>query len=154
MRLTLHTDYALRVMIYLAGNQGQLSSIGQIARAYAISHNPLMKIVHRLVKGGLVESVRGRNGGIRLAHPASEISVGTIVRHMEDGFEMANCAECSIASGCGLRGLLGQAVAAFLAVLDAASLADLNHDPDLLPGLWRLGNSERSDSGAELPARG
>lgn len=137
MRLTLHTDYALRVMIYLTEHRERLCSIGEVSRAYAISHNPLMKIVHTLVKGGFVASVRGRNGGIRLARPASEIKVGSIVRHMEDGFEMAECSGCVIAPGCGLTGLLGQAVAAFIAVLDAASLADLHHRPTLLSSLWQ-----------------
>lgn len=135
MRLTLHTDYALRVMIYLAENRGRLCSIGEVSRAYGVSHNPLMKIVHTLVKGGFIASVRGRNGGIRLARPASEITVGSIVRHMEDGFEMADCSGCVVAPVCGLTGLLGQAVAAFLAVLDAVSLADLHHRPALLSSL-------------------
>lgn len=136
MRLTLHTDYALRVMLYLTENDERLCSIGEISRAYGISHNHLMKVVHGLGKGGFVSSVRGRAGGIQLARPADEITVGSVVRHMEDGFEVVDCSTCVIASGCGLRGLLGRATAAFLAVLDDCRLTDLAHGPHLLSTLW------------------
>lgn len=153
MRLTLYTDYAVRVMIYLAENNGRLCSIGEIARAYQISHNPLMKVVHALVTGGFAASVRGRNGGIRLGQPAHEITIGSIVRYMEEGFEMADCAACGIAPGCGLRGLLGRAVSAFLAVLDAASLADLEHQRDLLSGIWRSSVPEHSHRSTKLPVQ-
>ncbi|GHA33298.1 HTH-type transcriptional regulator NsrR [Devosia pacifica] len=128
MRLTLQTDYALRVAIYLAEHPDRLCSISEIARAYGISHNHLMKVAHGLGKAGFVASVRGRNGGLRLARPASEITVGAIVREMEDGFTLVDCASCIISPLCGLRGLLGQATSAFLAVLDACSLADLHND--------------------------
>ncbi|WP_127145386.1 RrF2 family transcriptional regulator [Pelagibacterium montanilacus] len=137
MRLTLHTDYALRVMIYLAGHHDRLCSVSEISGFYKISHNHLTKVAHKLVRAGFVTSVRGRTGGLRLARPAEAIIVGAIVREMEDGFELVDCSGCKIAFGCGLRGLLGRATAAFLAVLDECSLATLAHDPtlfgDILP---------------------
>lgn len=146
MRLTLHTDYALRVMIYLAEHHERLCSIGEISRAYAISHNPMMKIVHSLGKGGFLVSVRGRNGGIKLARSADNITMGAIVRFMEGPFEMADCGSCIIAPGCGFKGVLGRAVGAFLDVLDATSLTDLAHGPVPLAQLWQPGLSEGGDA--------
>ncbi|MBW6547234.1 Rrf2 family transcriptional regulator, partial [Salmonella enterica subsp. enterica serovar Weltevreden] len=84
MKLSRYTDYALRVLIYLAGRDQGLASIRQIAQAYAISHNHLMKIVQDLGHAGFVETVRGRGGGLRLARPASAIVIGDVVRHTED----------------------------------------------------------------------
>ena len=131
MRLTLHTDYALRVMIFLTQHPDRLCSISEMARAYGISQNHLMKVAHALVKAEFVASVRGRNGGLRLARPAQQISVGAVVRQMEDGFDLVDCSVCVVAHGCGLRGLLGKATGAFLAVLDSCTLADLDHGPGL-----------------------
>jgi Rrf2 family nitric oxide-sensitive transcriptional repressor len=84
-----------------------------------------MKVVHDLGKAGYVSSVRGRMGGIRLARPAEEIRVGTVVRHTEEGFDLVDCGSCVIAPACGLTGVLKEALAAFLAVLDNYTLADL-----------------------------
>ncbi|QUM74422.1 Rrf2 family transcriptional regulator [Sphingopyxis granuli] len=125
MRLTRYTDYAMRVLLYLARQPGQLSSIAAIARAYGVSQNHLMKVVSDLANAGYLQSVRGRNGGIRLARPASEINVGALVRHMEDGFDLVDCGSCVIAPACGFTGVLDEALEAFLAVLDRYSLADV-----------------------------
>lgn len=125
MRLTRYTDYAFRVLLHLGAHQDRLCSIPEIARAYGISQNHLMKVVHDLGKAGYVASVRGRMGGIRLALPAEEIRIGTIVRHTEEGFDLADCGNCAIAPACGLTGVLREALAAFMAVLDAYTLADL-----------------------------
>ncbi len=133
MRLTRYTDYAMRVLLYCAGQfarsgaEGgdQLASIAQIARAYGISQNHLMKVVNDLVNAGYLESVRGRNGGIRLARPADQINVGALVRHTEDGFDLLECGSCIIAPACGLTGVMAEALAAFMAVLDGYSLADV-----------------------------
>ena len=149
MRLTLHTDYALRVMIFLTQHSDRLCSISEIARAYGISQNHLMKVAHALVKAEFVASVRGRNGGLRLARPADEISVGDIVRQTEDGFDLVDCGVCVVARGCGLRGLLGKATGAFLAVLDSCSLADLEHGP----GLFDLIVSGQHDHNADAAAQ-
>jgi Rrf2 family nitric oxide-sensitive transcriptional repressor len=125
MRLTVHTDYALRVLLFLGVRPDKLSSIAEIARAYRISQNHLMKVVHGLRKAGYLESVRGRFGGIRLARPADEINIGAVVRATEDDFRLVECTSCLIAPGCDLIGALDQALHAFMAVLDGYTLADL-----------------------------
>lgn len=125
MRLTRYSDYAMRVLLYLGRRPNELSSIADIARAYGISQNHLMKVVSDLVSAGYLESVRGRNGGIRLARPASKINVGALLRHTEDDFDLVGCGSCIIAPACGLTSMLEEAVEAFLAVLDGYSLADV-----------------------------
>jgi len=125
MRLTRYTDYAIRVLLYLGARPGKLSSIAEISRAYGISQNHLMKVAHELGKAGYVEGVRGRSGGIRLARPPDGINVGAVVRLTEDGFELVECSSCLIAPACGLTGALDEALAAFMAILDGYTLADL-----------------------------
>ncbi|NDW07683.1 Rrf2 family transcriptional regulator [Jiella pacifica] len=125
MRLTRYTDYALRVLIYLSARPGRLCSIAEIAEAYGISHNHLTKVVHELGKAGYLTTLRGRAGGIRLAKPSDEIRIGEIVRATEDGFDLADCRNCVIAPACGMTSVLGEAVAAFLSVLDNYTFADL-----------------------------
>lgn len=125
MKLTRYTDYALRVLMHLAARPERLSSIGEIARAYRISQNHLMKVVHDLGKAGYVAAVRGRSGGIRLGRPAAEINVGEVVRHTEEGFDLVDCGSCVIAPACGLTGVLAEALKSFMTVLDRYTLADL-----------------------------
>jgi Rrf2 family nitric oxide-sensitive transcriptional repressor len=125
MKLTRYTDYALRVLLYLAARPDKICSISEISRAYGISQNHLMKVVHDLGKAGYVASSRGRFGGIRLAHAPAEIGIGAVIRHTEDGFDLVDCGTCIIAPACGLTGALNEAVRAFLAVLDRYTLDDL-----------------------------
>jgi Rrf2 family nitric oxide-sensitive transcriptional repressor len=125
VKLTRYTDYALRVLMHLAARPERLSSIGEIARTYRISQNHLMKVVHDLRKSGYVEAVRGRSGGIRLARPPFQINIGDVVRHTEDGFDLVDCGSCIIAPACGLTGVLGEALGAFMRVLDGYTLGDL-----------------------------
>lgn len=125
MRLTRYTDYAMRVLLYLGAQPDRVCSIGEIARAYGISQNHLMKVAHDLGKAGYVEGVRGRSGGIRLAGPADRINVGAVIRQTEEGFALADCGSCVIAPACGLVGVLDEALAAFMAVLDRYTLDDL-----------------------------
>lgn len=125
MRLTRYTDYAMRVLLYLGRDPGRLHGIADMARAYGISQNHLMKVVSDLVNAGYLDSVRGRNGGVRLARPPAEINVGALVRHTEDGFDLLDCGSCLIAPACGLTSVLDEALGAFLAVLDGYSLADV-----------------------------
>ncbi len=128
MKLTRYTDDALRVLMHLAARPERLSSIGEIARSYGISQNHLMKVVHDLRKAGYVAAVRGRTGGIRLAKPPSEINIGEVVRHTEEGFDLVDCGSCIIAPACGLTGVLGEALRAFMHTLDRHTLADLVAD--------------------------
>ena len=129
MRLTRYTDYAMRVLLFLGARPGQTCSISEMARAYAISQNHLMKVVQELGKAGYVAGVRGRNGGIRLARPADAIVTGTVIRHFErrtgDGFTLLDCGVCPIAPACGLTLAIDEALTAFFRVLDGYTLADL-----------------------------
>lgn len=139
MRLTRYTDYAMRVLLYLASKpDDRLSSIGEIARGYGISQNHLMKVVNDLVRAGYIESVRGRFGGIRLARDAGTINVGQVVRHTEDGFDLVDCDGCVIAPACGLTGVLHEVTSAFMAVLDSYSLADVQAGRNNLLGLFAV----------------
>lgn len=136
MRLTRYSDYAIRVLLYLGSQPGdRLCSIGDIARSYGISQNHLMKVVNDLVNAGYLESVRGRFGGIRLARAPGAINIGEVVRHTEDGFDLVDCANCIIAPACGLTGVLHEALAAFMQVLDRYTLADLQTNR---AGLWEI----------------
>ena len=128
MRLKSYTAYALRVLMHLAAKPDRLSSIAEIARTYRISHNHLMKVVHDLRKEGFLDAVRGRSGGVRLARPAAEITVGDVVRHTEAGFDLVDCGSCVIAPACALTAALHEARSAFMTVLDGYSLADLVED--------------------------
>lgn len=139
MRLTRYTDYALRVLTYLAAQPDRVCSIAEIARAYGISQNHLMKVAHDLGKAGYVEGVRGRTGGIRLAKPAEKITVGDVVRHTEDSLDLVECGGCLIAPACELTGALDEALAAFMAVLDRRTLADLLKRRTKLLRLLRVG---------------
>jgi Rrf2 family nitric oxide-sensitive transcriptional repressor len=123
MRLTRYTDYALRVLIYLAQHPDRLCAIPEIAGAYAVSQNHLTKVAYDLGKAGFVESERGRFGGVRLARPAAEISVGAVVRAMEGEECLADCDSCVIAAHCSLSVALDDAHEAFLSSLDKVSIA-------------------------------
>lgn len=125
MRLTRYTDYAMRVLLYLGRQPERHCPIAEIARAYGISQNHLMKVVNDLVNADYLESIRGRNGGVRLARPPAQINIGALIRHTEDDFDLVDCASCLIAPACGLNGVLGEALSAFLAVLDGYTLADV-----------------------------
>jgi Rrf2 family nitric oxide-sensitive transcriptional repressor len=143
VRLTRYTDYALRVLMHLAARPDRLSSIAEIARSYGISQNHLMKVVHDLRKAGYVQAVRGRSGGIRLARPPEQINIGEVVRHTEDGFDLVDCGSCVIAPACGLTGVLGQALTAFMRTLDAYSLGDIvGNRAEALRGLAMVRKSE------------
>lgn len=138
MRLTRYTDYAMRVLLHLAARDDGLASIGEIARLYDISQNHLMKVVQDLGKAGFVRTVRGRGGGIALALPADRIVVGHVVRHTEDGFQLVDCDNCVIAPACSLPRVLNEATAAFIAVLDKYTLADLMDRRHQMRGLFGI----------------
>lgn len=132
MRLTQWTDYTLRVLMYCAACQArdQPVTITEIADGHSISRSHLTKIVHQLGAQGLLDTTRGRGGGMRLSRPANQINVGAVVRQTETDFTMVECFEpgsnhCGLSAHCHLKGVLHQATDAYLAVLDAVSLADL-----------------------------
>ncbi len=127
MRLTTYTDYALRTLMYLAVNRNRLVTIQDIADLHSISKNHLTKVVHHLGQIGLVTTVRGRNGGLKLGTEPGDINIGNVVRQTESDFHMAECFHsgnnrCVFASVCVLEDTLGAATAAYLSVLDGVTL--------------------------------
>lgn len=144
MRLTIFTDYTLRVLIYLGARQpdGRLATIGDIATAYGISENHLMKIVSHLAKQGYVDTIRGNGGGMRLARAPEEINIGEVVRGAEEDLAVVECFQrgdcgCPIAPACELRGVLGRALGAFFEVLDGQTLAQLLAPQERLTRIFR-----------------
>ena len=132
MRLTQWTDYTLRVLMYCAAHQGreQPVTITEIAESHAVSRSHLTKIVHQLGTQGLLETTRGRGGGMRLLKDAKDINVGDVVRQTETDFNMVECFDplsnqCGLSQNCRLKGLLHEATASYLAVLDSMTLHDL-----------------------------
>jgi Rrf2 family nitric oxide-sensitive transcriptional repressor len=133
MRLTLFTDYALRLMVQLACEPpGSRTTIEQAARLLNLPVNHLTKIAHRLAKAKLITTSQGRNGGLVLSRPTSEISIGEVLRVTEPDFASATCMagkDCSFQIGCGLKHLLDAALAAFFGVVDQTTLAELTQQP-------------------------
>ena len=130
MRLTRQTNYAIRLLMYCAANEGRLSRVPEVAAAYSVSELFLFKILQPLVENRLVETVRGRNGGVRLGRPASEISLFDVVRVTEESFAMAECfendaTECPLVDSCALNEALRKALGAFFDVLESYSIHDL-----------------------------
>lgn len=155
MRLTQWTDYTLRVLMYCAARQKreQPVTITEIAEAHRISRSHLTKIVQQLGAQGLLETTRGRGGGMRLLKPAAEISVGAVVRACETDFHLVECFDttlndCRLNPGCRLKGVLEQALQSYFAVLDGATLADLVARP---VGHAALPRSRRAQQMTGLP---
>lgn len=140
MRLNLQSDYALRLLMQLAANDDALVTIREVANCYGISQNHLTKVAYTLGSKGFIKTVRGRSGGMRLARTADEISVGDVVREMENDLALVECfpggaGGCRITGACKLKHVLGEALHAFLEVLDRYTIADLT---DRNPALRRL----------------
>jgi Rrf2 family transcriptional regulator, nitric oxide-sensitive transcriptional repressor len=152
MRLTLHSDFALRVLIQVALNEvalnevglngGRLTTIDEIAESFDVSRNHLTKVVNDLSQKGYLDTVRGRRGGMRLKRTPRDINIGQVVRDTEDNLCVVGCLEgrgyCRIERACVLRGMLHDATEAFLAVLDAHTLADLIKPQRSLASLLQL----------------
>ena len=132
MRLTQHTDYAIRVLIYLALQPDKLSTIREISESYDISRNHLMKVVQGLAGAGYVDSVRGQGGGLRLNKSPGDAKLGELIRHLESDFALVECQRdgngCVIAGVCQLPRILDRATAAFIEELDQFTLEDLLPD--------------------------
>lgn len=143
MQLTLQTDFSLRTLIYVGLKPaGQLSTVNEVADVFGIPRNHLVKIAHRLGREGYLSTVRGKNGGIRLARPPAEINVGAVVRVIEPTLHPVQCrkaeGDCIILPACRLRSVLNDAMGAFMAVLDSYTLADVLHEPEQLLKLVNL----------------
>jgi Rrf2 family transcriptional regulator, nitric oxide-sensitive transcriptional repressor len=129
VRLTSHTDYSLRVLIYLALNGDRRSNVSEIAARFRISRNHLVKVIHGLGRGGFLHSYRGKGGGIVLAHAPTQINIGRVVRYTEGPMQLVECFRsgnrCVITGSCVLADALREASDSFLAVLDRFTLADM-----------------------------
>jgi Rrf2 family nitric oxide-sensitive transcriptional repressor len=143
MKLTVFTDYSLRVLIYLAAQPQRRATIAEVAATFAVSENHLTKVVHFLGKQGWLDNVRGKGGGMQLALDARHIVVGRVVRATEGQALPAECfgqdvSTCTIVKVCRLRGAMKEAVDAFYAVLDRYTLADLVHNRAMLTQILQL----------------
>ena len=154
MRLTNYSDYALRTLMYLAvmPDATKLATISEIADSYQISKSHLTKVIHQLAQLGFIESVRGKNGGIRLGRPAEQINIGNVIQHTEPDFDIVLCFEvieeggdasqkerigapCAIQPACRLKLIFREATIAFIAVMDGYTLADIVQNEQTL---WEL----------------
>ncbi len=149
MRLTAYTDYSLRVLIYLALNKDRPVTVREIAESYGISRFHLMKVVQQLTNESFIEALRGRSGGLRLAMAPENIVIGAVVRRMEEEFKIVECfgdkSLCIISPACRLKGVLNEALQAFLGVLDSYTLKDLCARPRALTALFPDAQPKRKD---------
>ncbi len=137
MKLTQYSDLGLRLMMYLALRQAEPVTIGEASERLAVSKNHLVKVSHQLTRAGLIESLRGRNGGVRLASPSETITVEQVLRATEDNFDLVECmaageSHCQIVGACKLSAALYNAREAFFASLREISMADLVKNPRAL----------------------
>lgn len=145
MRLTVFSDYALRVLIYVALQGERRTTVAEIADVYAVSHSHLTKVVQSLAGLGYLKTVRGKGGGLTLDKPPAEIRLGTLLRATEAGSAMVECmgegGACRITAACALPKIFERATASFYAVLDDYTLADLIAKPEWLNALLATGCS-------------
>lgn len=159
MRLTVYTDYSLRVLMYLALHSERLPTIAEIAATHGVSKSHLMKVVYELGQAGFVETVRGRGGGLRLGREPGKIGLGDVVRHSEPDMDLVPCfastvTVCAIQPACKLRSVLHEAGQAFLEVLDRYTLTDLVANKEQLTALLALGAPPRGEAAKVASPRG
>lgn len=137
MRLTNMSDFAVRLLMYLSSHRDRLCTISEIAQFYGISEPHLMKITHRLGQHGWIRTVRGKNGGMELAHEPHEIPLGALIRDMENDLALVECMgsgnQCILSGHCGLKPVIAGALQAFMDYLDARTLADVLPPSGILP---------------------
>jgi Rrf2 family nitric oxide-sensitive transcriptional repressor len=142
MQLTMFSDYAMRIALYLAMHPDRVVSVDEVSRAYGVSRAHLVKVVQRLTELGVVTSTRGRGGGLRLGKAPEDIDLGALVRATEPHLDLVECFDaktntCPIDRACGLKGILVGAQRAFLSALDGRTLAELLPNAPRLVPLWR-----------------
>ncbi|NKF52119.1 Rrf2 family transcriptional regulator [Shewanella sp. WXL01] len=129
MKLTRYTDYGIRILMYVAmqHEREKLFRIAEVTEVFTLSSNHVAKIIHHLGKLGYINTIRGKSGGFKLAVLPSEINLGQLIRELENSLAPIDCDEpkCRFTSVCAFKGILGKAVAAYLAVLDEYTLADI-----------------------------
>ena len=143
MRITNYTTYSLRTLMFAALHNDRLCKVQEVADAFGISKSHLVKCVHRLGQWGFLQCVRGRNGGFRLAMPATEIAIGAVVRRTEDTLYLVECFNkptnsCPLISRCHLSKALQRATTAFFAELDSLSIADVTRNQKVLMNLLAI----------------
>lgn len=150
MKLTLYSDYCLRVLLYLGLKDDELATIREIADRYGISRNHLMKVVYELNRAGYIETLRGKRGGMRLRRAPADIGIGELIRTTEGDFLLVECFgtdnHCRITDACRMRPLLREALEAFFSVLDRYTLADLLDERRELRALVNLPEPARPDA--------
>lgn len=155
MRLTTMTDYAMRLLMYVAHNPSRLCTIAEIAEVYGISEGHLMKITNRLGQSGFIQTVRGKGGGLRLSAPPTEINLGAVVRAIEPDFALVECftsdGNCVLTGYCRLAGILAAALGTFLTHLERYTLADLVPDRRATPATSTVTLSRRPRAVAARP---
>lgn len=155
MRLSEYTDYTLRVLMYCAAHRDRLVTIGELAEHHGLSKNHLMKVVNDLARQGLLETTRGRGGGLRLLAEPETIRIGDVVRATETDFRLVECFDattnaCTLTPSCRLKHLFDDALAGYFKALDGATLADMTQG---LHGLSATSvKPNRSQAGRKLPA--
>ena len=143
MQLTRHTDFSLRVLIYLSLNKSEtLITINEISEHFEILKNHLTKVVNKLAKKGYIVTIRGKNGGIRLAKKPSEILLGNVVQSMEANLDIVDCTKplCPLINNCKLKNILNEAKLSFLKTLNNYTIEDLNSEPDTIKTLLHFPN--------------
>jgi len=136
MQLTQHTDFGLRLLIVLAREGGGPMALPEFAAKQRLSYHHVAKVAQALVHEGFISSTRGRSGGVQLARPPEDIRVGEVVRTLERGLRLADCAHCELRDDCATSGLLAEALEAFLAVLDRTTLAEAARRGKAAFGPW------------------
>ncbi|WP_265519322.1 RrF2 family transcriptional regulator [Nitratireductor luteus] len=143
MRMTLHTDYALRMLMMLGIRDGEPVTVQQVAESFGLSRNHLLKVALKLRNLSVITATRGRSGGIALARRPEDINIGAIIRATEDDFAMVECMKtdggaCLLSPACRLKGVVHEALQAYLAVFDKYSLADLIQNKEALGLLLQM----------------
>jgi Rrf2 family nitric oxide-sensitive transcriptional repressor len=155
MRLSEYTDYTLRVLMYCAVHRERLVTIGELAEHHRLSKNHLMKVVNDLARQGLLETIRGRGGGLRLLAEPETIRIGDVVRATETDFRLVECFDattnvCTLSPSCRLKHLFDDALAGYFKALDGATLADVTRGRQSPPAT--TAKSDRSRAGRKLPS--
>ena len=142
MQLTQFTDYSLRALIYIS-LRNNICTINDITKAYTISNNHMIKIIHNLARLGLIKTIRGKNGGLLMAANPMDVNLGALILQLESNFDLVPCfnqekANCCIAPVCKLKNILHEAQKAFMDVLNQFTLADIMHNKIELNSLLNI----------------